>query len=304
MLKTSRGIPAFDENAVLKLIIACGTGFISFHLIRVTMMVAESEPGLFNRLFEVNWALPAVGNFPQKAWTILTYGWAHHGFWVLFSNMIWLYAFGSLVQMLIGHKQIIPMFFYSLIAGGIFYEVAQLIPGAYFTGRDAMLGAQAGVVGLSVAALTLAPGYKFYLSETMRIPLWVVAVIFYVLQLMNANVNYEGAPLAMLIGGAVMGYLYVILLRNGYNLGGWMYSLSDKVNDRFEQGDKAYVARSNARRNKTISMYQPKPKQGITQNKIDDILDKINQKGYDSLSKEDKEILLKASGDNKDKKKD
>lgn len=297
MLRTSRGIPAFDRNAVLKLIIACGTGFISFHLIRVTLMVAEADPSIFPDYFEGNWALPVVADFPQKAWTILTYGWAHHGFWELFSNMIWLYAFGSLVQMLIGHRQIIPMFFYCLVAGGIFYEVAQLIPGQYFTGRNAMLGAQAGVVGLSVASLTLAPGYKFYLSETMRIPLWVVAVIFYVLQLMNANINYEGAPLFMLIGGAVMGYSYVILLRNGVDLGSWIYNIGNKVNDKFERADTAYMSRSNTRRNKTISMYQPKPKQGITQNNIDDILDKINQKGYDSLSKEDKETLMKASGD-------
>ena len=45
-----------------------------------------------------------------------------------------------------------------------------------------------------------------------------------------------------------------------------------------------------------MSMYTPKPKQGITQSNIDDILDKINQKGYDALSKEDKETLIKASG--------
>lgn len=296
MLRNNRGIPAFDKNAVLKLIIACGTGYVAFHLTRVTLMVAEADPSVFTNLFEANWALPPVASFPEKAWTLLTYGWAHHGFWILFSNMIWLYAFGSLVQMLIGHKQVIPIFFYCLLAGGIFYEAAQLIPGAYFHGRTAMLGAQAGVTGLAVAALTLSPGYKFYLSETMRIPLSVVAIIFFVLQLLNANINYEGAPLMMLIGGALMGYGYIILLRNGTDLGGWVYNLGNKVNDRFEQADKAYASRTNTRRHKTISMYSPKPKQGITQNKIDEILDKINQKGYDSLSKEDKETLIKASG--------
>lgn len=295
MLRTNRGIPAFDQNAVLKLIIACGVGFVMFHLTRVTLMVAEADPAFFGKYFEANWALPRVAEFPAKAWTILTYGWAHHSFWVLFSNMIWLYAFGSLVQMLLGHRHVIPLFFYCLLVGGIFYEVAQLIPGNYFYGRAAMLGAQAGVTGLAVASLTLAPDYKFYLSETMRIPLVLVAVIFFVLQLLNANINYEGAPLMMLAGGALMGYSYIMLLRNGNDLSKWIYALSDKVNDRFEQGDKAYMARENTRRNKTISMYRPKPKQGITQNNIDDILDKINQKGYDALSKEDKETLMKAS---------
>lgn len=260
-------------------------------------MVAESDPALFGKLFTVNTALPKVDMFLSKFWTIFTYGWVHEGFWVLFSNMIWLYAFGSLVQMLVGHRQLIPMFVYCLLAGGIFYEVGQLIPGAYFHGRSAMFGAQAGVVGLSVAALTLAPGYKYYLTDTMRIPLWVIAVIFYALQLMNANINFEGAPLFLLVGGAVMGYVYVMLLRNGYKPGDWVYSISDRINNRFEPNERAMVDRGNTRRNRTMSMYTPKPKQGITQNKIDEILDKINQKGYDALSKEDKETLMKASGD-------
>lgn len=296
MIRTQKGIPAFEQNAVLKLIIASGIGFIAYHLTRVTMMVAEADPSLFGKYFTINTALPPVDMFLSKFWTLFTYGWIHDGFWVLFSNMIWLYAFGSVVQMLIGHRQLIPMFVYCLLVGGIFYEVGQLIPGSYFSGRTAMFGAQGGIVGLSVAALTLAPGYRFYLGETIRIPIWVVAVIFYVLQLMNANINFEGAPTFVLLGGAAMGYMYVVLLRSGYKPGDWIYDITDKVNSRFETDDRAYMNRSNTRRNRTMSMYTPKPKQGITQNNIDEILDKINQKGYDALSKEDKETLMKASG--------
>ena len=159
-----------------------------------------------------------------------------------------------------------------------------------------MFGAQAGVVGLAVAAITLAPGYRFFLGETIRIPIWVVLSIFLVLQLMNANINYEGAPMFVLLGGTAMGYGYVALLRGGYKPGDWVYNIMDKVNNRFETGDRTYLNRSNTRRNRTMSMYTPKPNQGITQSNIDDILDKINQKGYDALSKEDKETLIKASG--------
>ena len=35
----------------------------------------------------------------------------------------------------------------------------------------------------------------------------------------------------------------------------------------------------------------------VTEDKIDQILDKINQKGYNSLTKEEKDILKKASED-------
>lgn len=296
MIRTNKGIPAYSENSVLRLIIACGSVFVAHKLIWVFLLLISADPKLYDIYVTANIAMPPVTGLLQKVWTIFTYSWVHPGFWVLFSNMVWLYAFGSLVQMLIGHRQLIPMFVYSMIAAGIFYQLAQLIPGAYFTGRTFMMGAQGGIVGLAVAALTLSPGYKFYLTEHMRIPLVLIAVIFFALQLMNANVQHEGAPLFLLGGGALMGWGYVMLLRNGYKPGDWVYNIKDNINNRFEIDDRKYVNRPGTRRNKTISMYNPKPKQGITQNRIDEILDKINQNGYDSLSKEDKDILLKAAG--------
>jgi hypothetical protein len=42
-------------------------------------------------------------------------------------------------------------------------------------------------------------------------------------------------------------------------------------------------------------MYQTS--QGISQHRIDEILDKINQKGYNSLTKEEKEMLLRAGSE-------
>ncbi len=299
MLRSKRGIPAFEQNAVLKLIIASGTGFVAYHLTRVIMLVAGADGGMFYDIIAANVAMPQLADYLSKFWTVLTYGWVHTGFWVLFSNMIWLYAFGSLVQMLIGHKQLIPMFIYCMVVGGIFYQLAQFLPGDYFIGRTYMLGAQGGIVGLSVAALTLAPDYKFYLTDTFKIPLAVVAIIFYALQVMNANVNVEGAPLFLLIGGAAMGYGYVWLLRNGFKPAGWVSGITDTLNNRFEPDDRAILNKKDSRRNRIMNtIYNPKPKQGITQNKIDDILDKINQKGYDSLTKEEKETLFKAGQDN------
>ncbi len=301
MLERSRhGIPPFSENAVLKLIIIQGVCYIMYHLTRVILMIADVEAAFFTEHFTGNLAMPAKDLFLSKFWTVITYGWIHgERFWTLFTNMVWLYAFGSLVQMLIGYRQVIPIFFYSIIVGGIFYQISLYLPGGYFTGREFMIGANAGLVGLAVAALTLSPGYKFYIGEAFKIPLAVIAIIFFGLQLLYANVNVEGAPLFSLIGGAVMGYLYIVLLRNGYKPADWIYSLSEKVQRPFEPNEETASIRRNVKRGKVQSMYQPKPKQGITQNRIDEILDKINLKGYDSLSKEEKEILMKA-GQQKD----
>lgn len=295
MIRNSRGIPAFNENAVLKLIIASGVGFVSYHLIRVILLVADASPGVFTTIFTDNLLLPQVGGFFAKFWTVLTYGWVHDGFWMLFSNMVWLYVFGSLVQSLVGHRQLIPMFIYCMLVGGLFYELAQMLPYDYFRGRATMAGAQGAIVGVSVAAIALAPGYRYYFTETFKVPLVVIAVVFYALQLMNANIQYEGAPMALLIGGAIMGYGYVILLKNGVNLSGWIYNITDKINNRFEPDERVNVNRASAKRGKTISLYDEQTNKKITQSRVDELLDKIGQKGYDALTKEEQEFLRKVS---------
>ena len=46
---------------------------------------------------------------------------------------------------------------------------------------------------------------------------------------------------------------------------------------------------------KFIDRQSPKPKQkSVNQEKIDEILDKISQSGYASLTKEEKELLFRA----------
>ena len=69
--------------------------------------------------------------------------------------------------------------------------------------------------------------------------------------------------------GAVSGFLFVIFLRMGYNGGRWMNAFFDWVNDLTKTPN-------------------------LTQQRIDIILDKINEHGYNSLTEEEKELLKRA----------
>lgn len=288
---SSYRIPGYSQNAVLQLIVAAGICFISYHLTNVLMRLGDARPGLFEINFASNLGLQSLGQMSYKVWTVLTYGWIHSGFWDLFSNMIWLYCFGGIVQMLIGYKQVIPMFVYSMIAGGIFYLLGQFIPG--IEARAVYLfGAHAAITGIAVAALTLAPSYRMYITPTFSIPLPVVACIFFALMVMNSNL--EASRLLLLAGGAAAGFGYVRLTQNGYQPGAWMYDIFDNLERKFSPDERAIANKYNKKRSQVLNkMYEPK--QGITQMRIDNILDKINQHGYDSLTKEEKEILMKAS---------
>lgn len=292
------GIPGYSTNAVLQLLVASATGFITYHLIKIVMVLAGSSLQAFFSDIAPNVALPAASAFPSKFWTIFTYGWAHRGFWELFTNMIWLYCFGNVLQGLVGYKQIIPLFVYSLAVGGLAYVGAQLLGPAFgaviFMDRfpTGYIGAQAGVMGLAAAALTIAPGYRLYITQRLGIPLYVIALIFAALMVLSSGL--QGAILVLMAGGGVMGFAYATLLKSGYQPGIWVYNLRERMDRAFAPDENKALERHRQKRKQVLSrMYAPK--QGITQKKIDDLLDKINQQGYQSLTKEEKDMLLRAS---------
>src|SRR3954471_8359866 len=137
-------IPGYSQNAVLQLIVASGVGFIFYHGARVTLIVF-GVPANAAQSTVIPWiALPALHDFLQHAWTILTYGWVHNGFLEWLSNMVWLYTFGNVLQNLVGFRQVIPTYVYGLTLGGLTCLAVQLIPGLHIPSPFVMT-ASAGV---------------------------------------------------------------------------------------------------------------------------------------------------------------
>ena len=287
-------IPGYKNNAVLQLIIFSATAYITLAIAwSIIMIVFSGSDAVFHDYFVPNIALGHLTGFKDHFWTILTYGWFQepNSFFELLSSMLWLYCFGSVVQMLVGHKQVIPLFVYSLLIGGLVYMLAQLLPGsAGLVGRPFM-GSRAGLMGMAAAAVTLTPQYRLYLTPTFSVPLVLVAGIFGVLMLLSSGLNIP--VLLLLISGGLTGYGYIMLLRKGYRPGEWIYNLAGKIESTVTPSEKVEWTRS--RNTRTGNAYEPK--HGISQSRIDEILDKINQKGYNSLSKEEKEALLRAGKD-------
>lgn len=289
----------YRDNAVLQLIMALGAAFVVFHFAINVMRVMEfKESEILNSIVSYG-TLSGLSEFKFKLWTVFSYGLFHMrmigghaqmGFWAMFSNMMWLYCFGSVVQMLIGYKHVIPMFFYSVIVGGILYMLAQFVPGWEVPAGFYVGGAQAGITGLAVASVTIAPKYRFYLTPYFSMPIWVVVSIFGLLMLLYSGL--AGASLSLVLGGGLMGFLYITLLRNGHNLSSWIYGLFNKVDNSVTPKQDAYK-KHNYKRSEVLNNQHDHS--SPEEQRVDEILDKINKKGYNSLTKEEKEILLRAS---------
>jgi membrane associated rhomboid family serine protease len=287
-------ISGYSKNAVLHIIIASSVAFVLYHGIRVIMLMAGITAHDFNTFTVPQVALYTLPTFKTHFWTLLTYGWLHNGFWELLTNMLWLYCFGNLVQVLIGYKQVIPIFIYSTVGGGVFYLLSQFIPRSAFVAPYYLIGSQAGLTGMTAAAVALAPDYRFFLGDRFRIPIMAVAGIFLFLMLLNTH--FIAPQLFLLAGGALSGLGYMLLLRKGYRPGAWMYGMFTKLENITSPDETVLNERRNRKREQAQKRLEAR--QQITQLRIDEILDKINQKGYNSLTSEEKDILNKASKEN------
>jgi len=291
-------IPGFGTNAVLQLIIANGVAFAGLEIIRVVLLVTYGKvdgPNMYATSVLPALALQDVHDYLHHFWTLLTYGWFHNGFWELFSNMLWFYCFGSLVQMLVGHKQLIPLFFYGTLFGGILYLLAQFLPVQAFAGRPLLLGPLAGITAVAAAAVTIAPSYRFFIADRFSVPIVVVAGIFGLL--MFLHIFAFPLMLFLFLGGGFAGFGYIRLLQNGYKPGEWMYSLWGRMERTVTPDDNAVWKKHSKKRSEILNKIKDSG-HSATQKRVDDILDKINQRGYNSLSKEEKEILMRASKEN------
>lgn len=274
---------------------------VIFYLVLLTIKTGLSVNEQSQNVFYtqvVNWfqlpaSLPKLG---ERLWTVLTYMFSDVVLFRAISNMLWLWAFGSILQNLTGNKKLIPVYLYGGLAGALFFILAgNLIP-ANKTAIDTnnLLGANASVMAVAVAATMIAPDYRFFRHIRGGIPIWVLTVLYIVIDL--AGVASQNTTHAIAhIGGGVAGLLFVLLLRRQVDMSNWMNNLYSWFVDLFNPNKKkkSYSVKEkvfyNAGNRKPFSKTS-----NVTEQRIDEILDKINQKGYKYLTDEEKAILKKA----------
>lgn len=241
--------------------------------------------------------LPAdLNTFITRPWTLLTHMFVHFDIWHIISNMLWLWAFGYILQDLTGNKKLIPIFIYGALAGALAYMISyniipplqQSLPGAY------ALGASAGIMAIAIATTMLAPGFRIFPMINGGIPLWVITAIYVIIDLALIPYNNPGGHIAH-IAGAGMGFLFMVQLRKERDWSLWMNNFFDWVNNLFnpDKPKKGKTVKSQLFYKSTTPPYKKTP--NITQQKVDEVLDKIHQKGYHSLTEDEKDILKRAS---------
>ncbi len=284
-------IPRYEHNAVLQLIIASGVTLIMYHFTRIVMLTMNIDQAQVYEWLVPNVSLPEVGQFIKKPWTLFTYGWVHEGFWAWATNMIWLYCFGSVLQSISDYKQLIPLYLFGLTMGGIFYLGGQFIPNHLFEAQTPFfMGAEAGVTSFGIAALVVSPRHRMYLAPQFTIPIIIIVAVYLLLHVVMALPS--DVPLLMLhAGGAVAGIIYGWQLRRGALPGNFIYAAFSRIESIATPDERKIASQRKKKREQIVAQHSNE------QNLIDALLDKINERGYNALSREEKETLKRIGRD-------
>ena len=233
----------------------------------------------------------------MKPWTLITHMFMHAGIGHIFWNMLIMYFFGRIFQEFTGSKRILAIF----ILGGLFGAALavlglNLIPAFAEAKGGYMLGASAGVNALVLASATLMPDYTVYLILIGPVRLKYIALFYLVIDFAGvASFVNTGGHIAH-IGGALFGFLFVVLLRNGTDLSRGFNKVMGFIKSigRVRKRERMTVIHGGR---KQVDDYDYNYSKVEKQRRIDSILDKINRSGYESLTREEKEFLYNSSRD-------
>lgn len=228
-------------------------------------------------------------DFVLRPWTFLSYGFFHNDFFHLLFNMLVLNFSSYLFLTFFSAKQYLGLYILSIIFSGFVFALAFNL--LHYSGS--IVGASAAIMAILVAATTYSPlmGVRLFLFGNVK--LWHITAVILILDLMQFSLGNAGGHISH-FAGAVFGFAYVKLLEGGTDISRIVTVLLDffvnsfkKPKTPFKKVHKNYTKPAE----KTISKIVVKDRQ---QQQIDEILDKISQSGYESLSQQEKEFLFKA----------
>ena len=224
-----------------------------------------------------------------KPWSLLSYAFFHSGIMHIIFNMIVMNFSGRLFMTYFTSKQLLGLYILSAIFAGICYILVFYV----LSINAPIVGASAAIMAILVATTTYHPLMDLRLLIIGNVKLWHITAVIIIVDLMQLRSENMGGHISHLCG-AFFGFIFIKLLQNGTDLStvvtrviGFFANLFKKnTSTPFKKVHKNYSKPLV----KSVSKIVTKDK---SQQQIDEILDKISQSGYDSLTKEEKEFLFK-----------
>lgn len=295
-----------NHNMAIRLVVVNLVIFAALLFVKVAILIGGHSTAIFETEI-VPWAVLSAdpATILTHPWTVLTYMFVHISFWNLLTSAIWMWWFGELLQGISGYRRVVPVYVYGGLTGALFFVLAySAIPEMrpyQAIASTVDIGAAASVMALIICVTIIAPKYRVFPMLGGGIPIYVVAIVYVALSFLGQQGGSPYGYIAAQTGGALLGLVFALRLKSGYDPGAgfnrvlyFIGHVMDPADDRL----KMVKVKGKKGKKAARKMDPPYKRIGpVSSGKVDDILDKINESGYRSLTPEEKEILLRASKD-------
>lgn len=191
--------------------------------------------------------------------------------------------------MYLNEKRLLSVYLVGGLAGAALYILAFNVFPVFQPQVPASvaLGASASVMAIVIAISVYVPDYSINLLFIGPVKLKYIAFVAILLDVLSIAGSNAGGHIAHL-GGALFGYAYIAQYRKGRNITRGFDRMMDSLFSLFKPRPKFKVTH---KRPKTDIEYNKEKNKDRA--RMDKILEKISKHGYDSLTKEEKEILFR-----------
>ena len=264
-------------------------------------------------------ALWPIGSEFFAPWQYVTTMFLHGDFLHIMLNMFILWMFGIEIATLWGPKKFLSFYLLSGIGASIIHSVVTMSDSV----QAPAVGASGAIFGVLVAFGMMFPNRMVLMMFLFPMRAKYAVLIFIAIDLYAGLANQPGDMIAHFahLGGALTGFLLIktdlhekiarMLGDTPYSGGGGPYSggggpyISSPPPRRspFSRTDRNESARIIDARYHDVPERSPRNAPvsldfGDQQEQVDAILDKISREGYNALTPEEREILMRASGSN------
>jgi membrane associated rhomboid family serine protease len=225
-----------------------------------------------------------------ELWQLVTYMFMHGGLQHLLFNMLALWMFGMQLENDWGSKKFLSYYLLCGVGAGI----SNLVFGPLFGAAGPTVGASGAIYGVLIAFGMMYPDQPIFIYFLLPIRARYFVILYIGLELYaGITGTADGIAHFAHLGGAAVGLVYMLV--DGGVIPGKV--LFERTRQRFVP--REHVSEYSNRRHDEVSDAKFYDIHGddnrIDQERIDEILDKISQNGYQSLTEDEKRILFDAS---------
>lgn len=261
--------------------------------ISVVLFILTKFLGLINNeaANSTNWQLlststlslpPLFNNWITQPWSIVSHPFVYTDFFSLLFDCLWLYWIGNLFLNLLQTKHFLITFLGGILFGAAVFLLLNSIP-FFSVNSIAWTSISFGIAALLGSLILLTPQAELRLMLFGNVSLKVIALVYIGIEIVLFISKNQYATAISFALATCYGIFFIQSLNKGNDWSAF-----------FKKNNKKHLKVVYGSHKNYTTPQNEQPDQEI----IDKILDKISEKGYDNLTKHEKEILFKASKKN------